>query len=67
MSATEELSSGLTAMEHLSCDSVSLPQASTYISGHTDGQHRRGTLRHFKARSSPVRQDLFVPVGSVLV
>lgn len=67
MSATEELSSGFTAMEHLSCDSVSLPQASTYIRGHTDCQHRGGPLWHFKALSSPVRQDLSVPVASVLV
>lgn len=32
MNASEVLSSGFTAMEHLSWESVSRPQASTYIS-----------------------------------
>lgn len=40
MRASEELSSGFTAMEHLSCESVSLPQASTCIYNHGASQHR---------------------------
>ncbi len=45
MSASEELSSGFTAMEHLICDSVSLPQASTCIN--RDSQHRGEKLWEF--------------------
>ncbi len=68
MSASEELSSGFTAMEHLSCDSVSLPQASTYIERNRDVSTEEQHERNFECMlSSPVRQGELVPVRSVLM